>query len=128
MKKYNWVKAWLPPCITFGIYNIVMWAVMTKNSNKIALASGQKKIMAYIPAMLLGCVTFGIVPLVWMIKFQAQQVAIAKANGAKISPVRVPFVLFLLMSVPIYSYIVLCGNYNRNVDAFEAKAAEATAE
>lgn len=122
MKKYNWVKALLLPCVTFGIYNIVMWIVMGRNSNKIALASGQKKIMGWFPAMLLGCVTFGIVPLVWMIKFQAQQVAIAKANGAKISPVSAPFVLFLLMCVPIYSYIVLCGNYNRNVEAFEAKA------
>lgn len=122
MKKYNWVKAWLLPCVTFGIYTIVMWIVMASNSNKIAVASGEKKIMAWFPAMLLGCVTFGIVPLVWMIKFQAQQVAIAKANGAKISPVAVPFVLFLLMCVPVYSYIVLCGNYNRNVDAFEAKA------
>jgi hypothetical protein len=122
MKKYNWVKAWLLPFVTFGIYNLVMWIVMGSNSNKIALASGQKKIMGFIPAMLLGCVTFGIVPLVWMIKFQAQQVAIARANGAKISPVEVPFVLFILMCVPIYSYIVLCGNYNRNVEAFEAKA------
>lgn len=122
MKKYNWVKAWLLPCVTFGIYNFIMWIVMAKNSNKIAEASGEKKIMAWFPAMLLGCVTFGIVPLVWMIKFQAQQVAIAKANGAKISPVGVPFVLFLLTCVPVYSYIVLCGNYNRNVDAFEAKA------
>ena len=122
MKKYNWVKAWLLPCVTFGIYNFIVWIVMAKNSNKIAVASGEKKIMAWFPAMLLGCVTFGIVPLVWMIKFQAQQVAIAKANGAKISPVAVPFVLFLLTCVPVYSYIVLCGNYNNNVDAFEAKA------
>ena len=122
MKKYNWVKAWLLPCVTFGIYNFIMWIVMAKNSNKIAVASGEKKIMAWFPAMLLGCVTFGIVPLVWMIKFQAQQVAIAKANGAKISPVAVPFVLFLLTCGPVYSYIVLCGNYNNNVDAFEAKA------
>ena len=72
MKKYNWVKAWLLPCVTFGIYNFIMWIVMAKNSNKIAEASGEKKIMAWFPAMLLGCVTFGIVPLVWMIKFQAQ--------------------------------------------------------
>ena len=122
MKKYNWVKAWLLPCVTFGIYNFIMWIVMAKNSNKIAEASGEKKIMAWFPAMLLGCVTLGIYPIVWMIKFQAQQVAIAKANGAKISPVSAPFVLFLLMCVPVYSYIVLCGNYNNNVDAFEAKA------
>lgn len=122
MKKYNWVKAWLLPCVTFGIYNLVMWAVMTRNSNKIALASGQKKIMGYIPALLLGCITFGIVTFVWMIKFQAQQIAIGKANGAHVGPARNAFVLFLLMCVPVYSYIVLCGNYNRNVDAFEAKA------
>ena len=126
MKKFNWVKCWLIPCITFGIYNCYMWIVMTKNSNKIAEACGAKKIMGFIPAFLLACVTCGIYLYVWLYKFQAQQVAIAKANGTATKPTENAFLLFLLGFVPIYSYIVLCDNYNRNVDAaaFAAPAEE----
>lgn len=117
MKKFNWVKCLLLPCVTFGIYGLYMWIVMSKNSNKMAEACGEKKIIGFFPALLLGCVTCGIVPLVWSIKYQMQQVAIAKANGIATKPVQNGFVLWLLMCVPIYSYIVLCGNYNANVDA-----------
>ena len=117
MKKFNWVACWLIPCVTFGIYNFYMWAVMTKNSNTIAESCGQKKIMPFIPALLLGCVTCGIFLIVWYVQFQAQQVAIAKANGTATKPTQNVFLLFILMFVPIYSYILLCDNYNRNVDA-----------
>lgn len=117
MKKFNWVKCWLLPCITFGIYNLYMWIVMSSNSNKMAEAHGVKKIIPFFPALLLGCITFGIVSIVWAFQFQQQQINIARACGTKTSPVQNSFVLVLLMCVPIYSWIVLCGNYNRNVDA-----------
>ncbi len=126
MKKFNWVKCLLLPFVTCGIYNLYMWVKMTKNSNTIAEACGEKKIMGFIPALLLGCITCGIFLIVWFIKFQAQQIAIAKANGTATKPAQNAFVLFLLTLVPIYSYIVLCDNHNRNVDAatFAAPAEE----
>ncbi len=117
MKKFSWIKALLLPCITCGIYNLYMWHVMTKNSNKMAEEKGVNKIMGFIPALLLGCITFGIYTLVWNFKFQKQQIAIAEACGIKTKPTQSAFLLFILMIVPIYSYIVLCGNYNNNVDA-----------
>ncbi len=124
MKKFSWIKAWLLPCFTFGIYSIYMWVVMTKNSNKMAEANGVKKIMGFIPSVLLGCITCGIYSLVWMYKFQKQQIAIAQACGTETKPTQSAFLLFILMCVPIYSYIVLCGNYNRNVDVAAATVAE----
>ncbi len=117
MKKVKWWALLIFPFITCGIYALVALARMSKNSNKIAEACGEKKIIGFIPALLLGFVTCGILWLVWAIKFHSQQIKIANANGISTKPAKNAFVLFILMFVPVYNCIVICDNYNRNVDA-----------
>lgn len=128
MKKFNWILAFVLNFVTCGIYTLYLWIVMTKNSNKMAEAKGIKKIVGFIPVIFLTIITFGIFSIIWLYLFQKQQVAIAKAYGVQTAPTESPFLLFILMIVPIYSFYVLCDNYNRNVDAASAApAAEATA-
>ena len=116
MKKFNWIAVLILNIITCGIYSLYLWFVMAKNSNLMAEKSGSKKIMGFIPAVLLGCVTFGIFTIIWMYQFCRLQVEISKANGTNTQPTDTPILLLILMIVPVYSYYVLCDNYNRNVD------------
>ena len=117
MKQFNWIKALILNVVTCGIYSMYMWHTMAKNNNAIAEKCDVKKIKGFIVALLLTCVTCGIYLYVWMYKFQALQIAIAKANGVKTSPVENAFVLMLLTFVPVYSFYVMCDNYNRTVAA-----------
>lgn len=117
MRKFNWVKCFILSLVTFGIYDLCVFAVMARNSNKIAEARGVNTIRAYIPSFLLGIVTCGVMYIIWSIQFMRQQVAIANACGTKTAPVQSAGLLFLLGFVPVYRWIVLCDNYNRNVDA-----------
>ena len=116
MKKFNWLTAFVLNVVTCGIYSLYMWYIISENNNKIAEASGVQTIMKFIPAFLLGCVTCGIFLIVWMYQFQKQQVEIAKANGTITEPVDSPVILMIILFVPIYSYYVMCENYNRVVD------------
>ena len=122
MTKFNWILAIVLNYVTCGIYSIVMLCIMSSNNNKLAQQYGVKKRMNYIVATLLGFVTCGIVPLVWIFLFQAQQVELAKATGAETTPTDSSALLGILQFVPIYSFYVLCTNYNRTVEASEAKA------
>jgi hypothetical protein len=117
MKKVKWLALLILPWITFGIYHLVAYARMSKNSNNIAESCGEKKIIGYIPAFFLGFVTCGALWIVWQVKYQKQQIAIANANGISPKPVKNAFVLFLIRFVPVFGQIVICNNYNRNVDA-----------
>jgi hypothetical protein len=94
-----------------------MFYVMAGNSDKIAEKSGVQKNSSFIVAILLGAVTCGIYTLYWMYKFYKQQVGIAKAHGVKVEPAEEPIILLILTCVPVYSYYMLCGIYNKNVDA-----------
>ena len=120
MKKFNWITAIIFNVLTFGIYSMYMWYVMTKNNNAMAEKYGVKKITGFIVAVLLGFITFGIYQLIWYYKFHAQQIAIAQAAGTKTAPCESAFLLFIITFVPIYSFYVMCDNYNKCVDASEA--------
>lgn len=121
MKQFSWVKTLILNIVTFGLYGLYAWYVMSKNNNELAEKYGEKKIMNFIVAMLLGCVTCGIFLLIWYFQFHKQQVAIAKASGAAVTPTESPIVLLIITFVPIYSFYVLCTNYNNGVAAAEAK-------
>ena len=43
MKKFNWIKAWLLPWVTLGIYSLCMWYTVAKNSNEMAEKYGITK-------------------------------------------------------------------------------------
>ena len=120
MKKFNWIKALILNYVTCGIYSLYMWFVMAKNNNAMADKYGQKKIANFIVAILLGYITCGIYAIVWQFKFYKLQVAIAEANGAAITPVKKPILLTIITFVPVYSFYVLCTNYNNCVEADEA--------
>ena len=120
MKKFNWITAIIFNALTFGIYSMYMWYVMTKNNNAMAEKYGEKKITGFIVAVLLGFITFGIYQLIWYYKFHAQQIAIAQAAGTKTAPCESAFLLFIITFVPFYSFYVMCDNYNKCVDASEA--------
>ena len=119
MKQFGWIKALILNVVTFGLYSLYMWHTMTKNNNKIAEKCGEKKIKGLIAAILLSFITCGIYYYVWMFKFHALQVKIANANDAKVTPTKNAFVLLILTFIPIYSFYMLCTNYNNTV----AKAA-----
>jgi hypothetical protein len=67
--------------------------------------------------LLLGLITCGIYSIYWQYKFYAQQIAIAKASGVETSPTDSPILMLLLGFVPIYSFYVICDNYNRTANA-----------
>ena len=117
MRKFDWVKCFILTLVTFGIYGICVLAVMARNSNKIAEARGVNTIRAFIPSFLLGIVTCGVFAILWIIQFTRQQIEIANACGIKTAPVQSVGLLFLIGFVPAYGWIVICDNYNRNVDA-----------
>ncbi|MBQ8344772.1 MAG: DUF4234 domain-containing protein [Clostridia bacterium] len=117
MKKFNWITALILNVVTCGIYGIYLWCVISSNNNKLAEQYGVKKRMHFIVAFLLGIVTCGIVPIVWYFLAGNQQVEIAKACGVKVTPVENGIVWALLMFVPVYSFYVLCTNYNNCVEA-----------
>ena len=117
MKKFSWITAFILNIVTFGIYSMYMFHVMTKNNNKIAKEKDVKHIKGFITALLLGCITFGIYSIIWLYKFMAQEVALAKACGVKVQPVEEPILLLIITCIPIYSFYVLCENYNAVVEA-----------
>ena len=117
MKKFNWITAFIISYVTCGIYALYMWYVMSEDGNKMAEKSNAQKNTSFIVAVLLGAVTCGIYLIYWMYKFYNQQVAIAKAHGVAVQPVDNPIILVILTCVPVYSYYMLCGIYNNNVDA-----------
>lgn len=119
-KRFNWIVVWLVGAVTCTIYTLYAWFTMGKNQNKMAEQVGVATTMNFIVAFLLGCVTLGIVPLVWMYKFCKQQVALAEAKGVELAPTKSPIVLWLLLFVPIYSFYMLCSNYNKLAEAYEA--------
>lgn len=116
-KTFNWIAFWLLGSVTCGIYPIYVFYKMTAINNDIAEKYGEKKIMGYIPAMLLGIITCGIFIYIWMYQFMDLQVRVAKKSGVKTSPSDSPIVLFLLSFVPIYSFYVVCDNFNSTVEA-----------
>ncbi len=117
MKQFNWLTSLLLNIVTCGIYSIYMFHVMSKNNNAEATRLGVETKMSFIVAFLLGLVTCGIVPLVWMFMFMNQQVELAQKKGVKTAPVENGIVLALLLCVPVYSFYVLCDNYNRTIAA-----------
>ena len=122
MKKFNWLTTFLLNVVTCGIYSIYAWYVMTENNNKIAAALGvNEKRMNFILVLLLSTVTCGIFPIVWYYFFMRHQVAIANAVGAKITPTESPILLLIITFIPVYSFYVLCENYSKTVEAFEAR-------
>ena len=95
---------------------------MTENNNKIAADLGiNEKRMNFIFVVLLSSVTCGIFPIVWYYFFMRHQVAIAKALNVKVTPTESPIVLLIIVFIPIYSFYALCDNYNRTVEAYEAR-------
>ena len=127
MKHISWLKFWLLGYVTFGIYPIVCWCRLTKQQNKMAKSINGKTILGFIASWLLGCVTFGIVPIVWIFQFCKQQITLAEAKGVRLVTHNT-FLLFILLCVPIYSFVVLCGNHNKLVDAYTAKEPEVIEE
>ncbi|MBQ8905986.1 MAG: DUF4234 domain-containing protein [Ruminococcus sp.] len=117
MKRFEFLMTFILSYVTCGIYGMYMFYVMTETNNQIARNRGVAEISGFIKAVLLGCVTCGIYTIYWMYKFAEQQVAIAKASGVQPQPTDSPIVLFLINYVPVYSFYVLCDNYNRTVDA-----------
>lgn len=116
-KQFNWIMVWLLGTVTCGIYTIYAFHCISVANNDEAARYGIKPRMTYLIAWLLGLVTCGIVPIVWLFLFNMQQVEIAQAKGVKVGPSDNGIVLGLLMFVPIYSYYVLCDNYNRTIIA-----------
>ncbi len=116
-KRFEFVLTFVLNYITCGIYGIYMWYTMAECNNRVARKYGIPEIKGYIIAILLGAVTCGIYTYYWMYKFMEQQAAIAKASGTELKPTDSPVVLFILMFVPVYSFYVLCDNYNRGIDA-----------
>ena len=120
MKKFNWIKTWLLPWVTLGIYSLCMWYTMAKNSNAMAEKYGVKKIMSFIPAILLSAITCGIVGIIWTVLFFKQQSELAAASGSNLTPTSNVALLWLIFCfVPIYRHYVLCTNYNTLVDTCE---------
>ena len=116
-KQFNWVAFWLLGVVTCGIYPLYVWYKMTQTNNEIAAKYGEKPIMNFLLSLLLGCVTCGIYSIIWIYKFMDLQVKIAEKSGVSVAPSNSPIVLLLLSFVPIYSFYVLCDNYNRTVAA-----------
>lgn len=121
MKKYNWITVLLLNIVTCGIYSIVVWYKMDKNSKEMADKAGvveEKNSWSFIVFyFLLSCVTCGITGIIWMYKHFKQQAAIAAKTGIKLAPTDNAILLMILMFVPIYGFYVLCDNYNKTVDA-----------
>jgi hypothetical protein len=116
-KQFNWIAAWLLTAVTCGLYAFYMWGYMGAANNAEAERLGCKKIMGFVPALLLSFVTCGIFLIVWYYWFAAQQIEIAQKKGLKTEPTDSAIVYFILMFVPIYSYYVLCENFNRVINA-----------
>ena len=116
-QQFNWVLFWLLGCVTCGIYPIYVFYKMTENNNEIAARHGEKAIMNYLLAFLLTIVTCGLFNLYWLYTFMAQQVKIAEKSGVQVAPTNNAFLLVLLSFVPIYSFYLICDNYNRTVQA-----------
>ncbi len=121
MKRFEFIVTFLISYFLCGIYGLYAWYHMAKNDNEIARQNGKAVIMDFIPAYLLGCVTCGIYFIYWYYKYFEQQVELQKLYGVKSDPTDNPVLLMLLMFVPVYSYYVLCDNYNRLADAYEGK-------
>ena len=116
-KQFNWITCWLLTAVTCGIYSFYMFGYMATANNNEAERLGCKKIMGFVPALLLGFITCGIFLIVWYYMFAAQQIEIAQKKNINVAPSDNAFVYTLLMFVPIYSYYVLCDNYNRVINA-----------
>ena len=121
MKRFEFIVTFIISYVTCGIYTLYMWYQMAKANNEIARQNGKETIMDFIPAYLIGCVTCGIFLIYWYYKFFNQQVELQKLYGVKSEPTDNPILLILLTFVPVYSYYVICDNYNRTADAFEGK-------
>lgn len=117
MKRFEFVMTFILSYVTCGIYGLYVFYTMSETNNQIARSRGVAEIPSFIKGFLLGMVTCGIYTMYWQYKFAEQQVAIAKASNVQPQPTDSPIVLFLINYVPIYSFYVLCDNYNRTVDA-----------
>ncbi len=116
-KTFNWITVWLLGAVTCGLYTLYVWYVMAEENNKLAEKYGIKTIPNFIVAYLLGCVTCGIYLIYWMYKFMSIQAEVAEKSSVQVAPSNNPIVLLLLSFVPIYSFYMLCDNYNRTVEA-----------
>lgn len=116
-KQFNWLTAFLLSIVTCGIYQIYLWYSISAANNAEAERLGCKKIMGFIPAFLIGMITCGIFLIVWYYLFMNQQVELAQKKGVAVSPVDNAILLTILMFIPIYSYYVLCENYNKVIAA-----------
>ena len=116
-KQFNWVTAFILNIVTCGLYSLYLWGYIGTACNNEAVRLGGKKIMSFVVALLLSFVTCGIVGIVWFYLFMNQQVELAKAKGVEVAPTDSPIVLTILMFIPIYSFYVLCDNYNRIIAA-----------
>lgn len=121
MKRFEFVTTLLLNIVTCGIYSIYMWYAMAENNNAMASANGRPRIQNFIIAYLLGCVTCGIYLIYWYYKFAEQQIEVAKIYGQKPAPTDNAIVMMILYFVPIYSFYVICDNYNRTVDAYNGR-------
>lgn len=117
MKKFDFIPTILLSIVTCGIYGIYVWYKMGEDNNQIARVCGIPEIKNYIIAILLGAVTCGIYSFYWMYKFMEQQVRILKAYGKPAAATDSPFLLLIIMFIPIFSWYILCENSSRGIDA-----------
>ena len=142
MKRYSFVSVFILSLITCGLYFLHVISVISINNNAIAQRAQKKSIMHVVPmvlaaagsAIVLGaigivgdvgiCLVLAfLVPIViafiWYYQFCRQQCEILEVYGRKATPAHSPIVLVLMGFIPIYSYYVLCENYNMGVNASE---------
>lgn len=118
-KRLNGIVTFFLGFITCNIYTLFALFKLSKQQNNMAEKVGAPRVMSFIIVFLLGMITLGIVPLIWMYKLCKQQSILADAKGIKLTPVKSPFVRWLVMIIPIYNFYVLCANHNRLADVFE---------
>lgn len=112
MKQYVWWQVLLLSMVTCGIYQLFVWADLSKNVN--AADSSETDLMnSWLALLVLTPVTCSIFGIIWMFKYNKKLVAVAQSKGVSPAPSESPVVLLLLTFVPVYSFYVLCDNYNR---------------
>lgn len=112
-KEFNWITVLILSMVTCGIYSLYVFYKVAEDYNAEAEALGCKKVMGFIPAYLIGMVTCGIYLIFWFYQFATLQNELAQKKNVTITPTDNAIVYMILLFVPIYSYYVLCENYNR---------------
>ena len=112
--------------ITFGIYGIVWFYVMTRDINSVVGEDGKKTDPGI--ATLLAFITCGIYPLIWFYMQGDRMKAAGDAKGANISDTGTIYLLWILLGSfiligPIVAYVKFLKNYNTLVVLHNAKLA-----